>query len=69
MLAEFTDPAYRTPLEQLSHCYGVRTFERGLNWFGLLRPEPQPAVLHQPDQLMSASTLLLQLFEVQQMPA
>ncbi|MFD2788038.1 hypothetical protein [Hymenobacter rubripertinctus] len=68
VLAEFTDPAYRTPLEQLSHCYGVRTFERGLNWFGLVRHEPQPAALHQPDQLTSAFTLLLQLFEVQQMP-
>ena len=69
VLAEFTDPAYRTPLEQLTHCYGVRTFERGLNWFGLLGPEPQPAVLHQPDQLVSASPLLAQLFDVQQGPA
>jgi hypothetical protein len=69
VLAEFTDPAYRTPLEQLTHCYGVRTFERGLNWFGLLGPEPQPAVLHQPDQPLTASPLLAQLFEVQQGPA
>lgn len=69
VLAEFTDPAYRTPLEQLTHCYGVRTFERGLNWFGLLGPEPQPVVLHQPDQLVSASPLLAQLFDVQQGPA
>ena len=69
VLAEFTDPAYRTPLEQLTHCYGVRTFERGLNWFGLLGPEPQPAVLHPPDQPLSASPLLAQLFDVQQGPA
>ena len=68
-LAEFTDPAYRTPLEQLTHCYGVRTFERGLNWFGLLIPEPQPRVFHQPDQQLSASGLLAQLFDVQQEPA
>lgn len=69
VLAEFTDPAYRTPLEQFTHCYGVRTFERGLNWFGLLGPEPQSAVLHQPDQPLGASPLLAQLFDVQQGPA
>lgn len=69
VLAEFTHPAYRTPLEQLTHCYGVRTFERGLNWFGLLRPEPQPAVLHQPYQPLSASPLLAQLFDVEKGPA
>lgn len=69
VLAEFTDPAYRTPLEQLTHCYGVRTFERGLNWLGLLGPEPQPAVLHQSDQSLTASSLLAQLFDVHQGPA
>ena len=69
VLAEFTDPAYRTPLEQLIHCYGVRTFERGLNWFGLLGPGPQPSVLCQPDQPLRASPLLAQLFDVQQGPA
>ncbi|TGE13821.1 hypothetical protein [Hymenobacter elongatus] len=68
VLAEFTDPVYRTPLEQLTHCYGVRTFERGLNWFGLLGPEPQASVLYQPDQPLSASPLLAQLFDVQQAP-
>lgn len=68
VLADFTDPAYRTPLEQLAHCYGVRTFERGLNWFGLLGPEPQSVVLHQPDQPLTASPLLAQLFDVQQGP-
>lgn len=67
--AEFTDPVYRTPLEQLTHCYGVRTFERGLNWFGLLGPQPQSAVLPQSDQLLTASPLLAQLFDVQQGPA
>ena len=69
MLAEFTDPAYRTPLEQLTHCYGVRTFERGLNWLGLLGPEPQSAVLHRPDQQLRASPQLAQLFDVLQGPA
>ncbi|RFP64406.1 hypothetical protein D0N36_14560 [Hymenobacter lapidiphilus] len=69
VLAEFTDPAYRTPLEQLTYCYGVRTFERGLNWFGLLGSESQVPVLHQPDQSLTASPLLAQLFAVQQGPA
>ncbi|OWP61435.1 hypothetical protein CDA63_19410, partial [Hymenobacter amundsenii] len=68
VLAEFTDPAYRTPLEQLTYCYGVRTFERGLNWFGLLGSESQVPVLHQPDQSLTASPLLAQLFAVQQGP-
>lgn len=67
--AEFTNPAYRTPLEQLTHCYGVRTFERGINWFGLLGPELQSAVLHQADQPLSASPLLAQFLDVQQGPA
>ena len=69
VLAEFTDPAYRTPLEQLTQCHGVRTFERGLNWLGLLGPEPQSAALHQPDQPPRASPQLAQLFDVQQGPA
>lgn len=69
VLAEFTDPAYRTPLEQFTHCYGVRTFERGLNWFGLLGSESQVPVFHQPDQSLTASPLLAQLFDVQQGPA
>lgn len=68
VLAEFIDAAYRIPLEQLTHCYGVRTFKRGLNWFGLLSPEPRPAVLHQPDQPLTVSPLLAQLFAVQQGP-
>lgn len=69
VLAEFTDTAYRTPLDQLAHCYGVRTFERGLNWLGLTEPLYLPPERHRPDAQVTASPLLAQLFEVQQGPA
>lgn len=29
VLTDFTDATYRTPRGQLTHCYGVRPFERG----------------------------------------
>ena len=69
VLGDFTNATYSTPLEHLAHCYGIRTFERGLNWFGLLETASQPAGLHRLDSPLTASPLLRQLFEVQQGPA
>lgn len=64
MLAEFTSEEYFLAAEQLLHCYGCRTFRRGL-----LDEEPQTVGRYQPDQLLMASTLLTQLFDVQPVPA
>ncbi|MGI4736795.1 MAG: hypothetical protein ACRYG7_16620 [Janthinobacterium lividum] len=69
VLAEFTDPAYGTPLTQFTSCYEVRTFERSLNWLGLVEAVCPPARVDQPDQQVLASALLAQLVEVQQAPA
>jgi hypothetical protein len=53
----------------MAHCYGVRTFERGLNWLGLTDPLQLLTERHRPDAQLTASPLLAQLFEVQQGPA
>lgn len=68
VLAEFTSEEYFPAAEQLLHCYSCRTFGRGLNWLGLLDEEFRAVGQHQPDQLLMASALLTQLFDVQPMP-
>ncbi|MGI4743330.1 MAG: hypothetical protein ACRYG7_49900 [Janthinobacterium lividum] len=63
-LVDFADATYASPAEQLASCYEVRTFERGLNWFGLVAVS-QPALgLARPEGLISVSPLLMQVFEV-----
>ena len=69
VLAEFTDPAYGTPLVQFTVCYEVRTFERSLNWLGLVETVAPPAGVNHPDQQVLATPLLAQLFEVPPGPA
>lgn len=69
VLAEFTSEEYFPAAEQLLHCYGCRTFGRGLNWLGLLDEESQAVGRHQPEQLLMASALLTQLFDVQSISA
>jgi len=69
VLAEFPNAAYRTPGEEFADWYGLRTFERGLNWLGVLDAQLQLVGLPQPEQLVTASPLLAQLFEVLQGPA
>lgn len=63
-LVDFAEATYTSPTEQLASCYEVRTFERGLNWFGLVSVS-QPALgLARPEGLISVSSLLMQVFEV-----
>lgn len=63
-LVDFAEATYTSPAEQLASCYEVRTFERGLNWFGLVSVS-QPALgLARPQGLISVSPLLMQVFEV-----
>ena len=69
VLAEFTDPAYRTPLAQFTSFYTVRTFERSLNWLGFVEVVSPPARVDHPDRQVRATALLAQLVEVQQGPA
>ena len=37
----FFKPSYSTPEEQCAHCYGIRTFDRFLLWFGFVTVERQ----------------------------
>lgn len=69
VLAEFTDPAYGTALAQFASCYEVRTFERSLNWLGLVEADSPPARVAHLDEQVWAAPLLAQLFEVQLGPA
>jgi len=63
-LVDFAEATYTSPAKQLASCYEVRTFERGLNWFGLVSVS-QPALgLARPQGLISVSPLLMQVFEV-----
>jgi hypothetical protein len=69
VLAEFTDPAYRTPQQQFTACYAVRTFERSLNWLGLVEAGAPSARVAHSDQQVLVAPLLAQLFEMQPGPA
>lgn len=37
----FFKPSYSTPERQCAHCYGIRTFDRFLLWFGFVTVEKQ----------------------------
>lgn len=63
-LVDFAEVTYASPTEQLASCYEVRTFERGLNWFGLVAVSPPALGLARPEGLASVSPLLKQLFKV-----
>ncbi|MGI4736189.1 MAG: hypothetical protein ACRYG7_13515 [Janthinobacterium lividum] len=63
-LVDFAEVTYASPTEQLASCYEVRTFERGLNWFGLVAVSPSALGLARPEGLASVSPLLKQLFKV-----
>jgi hypothetical protein len=63
-LIDFTEATYASPAEQLASCYEVRTFKRGLNWFGLVAVSAPASGLIEPESLMSVTPLLAQLFEV-----
>lgn len=63
-LVDFAGTTYASPAEQLASCYGVRTFERGLNWLGLVSVSPPAPGLARPEYLISVSPLLMQVFEV-----
>jgi hypothetical protein len=63
-LVDFAEATYASPAEQLADCYEVRTFERGLNWFGLVAvSQPAPGLVRS-ESLVSVSPLLMQVFEV-----
>ncbi|RZK14562.1 MAG: hypothetical protein EOO56_24665 [Hymenobacter sp.] len=63
-LVDFAEATYASPTEQLASCYEVRTFERGLNWFGLVAVSQPVLGLARPEGLISVSPLLMQVFEV-----
>jgi hypothetical protein len=64
-LADFAEATYASPAEQqLADCYEVRTFERGLNWFGLVAVSQSAPGLARSESLVSVVPLLMQVFEV-----
>jgi len=63
-LVDFAEATYASPAEQLASCYEVRTFERGLNWFGLVEVSALTSRRTQPEDSVSVSPLLRQVFEV-----
>lgn len=68
VLADFAGATYSTPPEQLLNCYTVRTFDRALNWFGLIDVQHGRYYLDVHCSWVAASSLLPQLFEVWQTP-
>lgn len=63
-LVDFVGATYASPAERLASCYAVRTFERGLNWFGLVAVSQPATRLARPEGLVSTSPLLMQVIEV-----
>jgi hypothetical protein len=63
-LVDFAEATYASPAEQLADCYEVRTFERGLNWFGLVVASTPATGLTWSEGFVSSTPLLRHLFEV-----
>jgi hypothetical protein len=63
-LVGFVEVTYALPAEQLASRYEVRTFGRGLNWFGLAAVSAPVVGLTRPESLVSSSPLLIQVVKV-----
>jgi len=61
-LISFFGTDYSTPQRQFIHCYGVRTFDRFLLWFGFVTVEKQKVYLELDTAKFTRTNLIKQLF-------
>jgi hypothetical protein len=58
----FFDQRYTTPERQCAHCYGIRTFDRFLLWFGFVTVERQKHYLHKEPDKFTRTDLVNKVF-------
>lgn len=58
----FFKPSYSTPERQCAHCYGIRTFDRFLLWFGFVTVERKKHYLDLESDKFTGTDLLRKVF-------
>ena len=63
-LKDFKIDAFGLPKEQFISCYGVRTFERFLEWFGLVEIEREIGKFWNTKENVKATGILTKVFNI-----
>lgn len=63
-LNEFETDGYRPQKEQFANCYGVRTFQRFLEWFGLVETDREIRKKWNEDLNIKATGILTKIFKI-----
>jgi hypothetical protein len=58
----FFKPSYSTPERQCAHCYGIRTFDRFLLWFGFVTVERQKHYLNLETDKFTRTDIVNKIF-------
>ena len=64
LLKEFQTDGFRTAEEQYSRCYSVRTFERFLEWFGIVEVDRKDTEKWTSDLNIKATNILTKIFSI-----
>ncbi len=59
----FFKPSYSTPERQYTHCYGIRTFDRFLLWFGFVTVERQKIYLDLDTDKFTQTDIVKRIFK------
>ena len=63
-LEEFKNDAFGLPIEQFISCYGARTFERFLEWFGIVEIEREIGKFWNTKKNVRATGILTKIFNI-----
>lgn len=63
-LKEFENDGFRTPKKQYLSCYSVRTFERFLEWFGIVEVDRKDTTKWASDLNIKATNILTKIFSI-----
>ena len=63
-LNEFETDDFRSQKEQFVNCYGVRTFQRFLEWFGLVETDKKIGKKWNEDSNIKATEILIRVFKI-----
>jgi len=63
-LKEFENDGFRTPKKQYLSCYSVRTFERFLEWFGIVEVDRKDTTKWTSDLNIKATNIFTKIFSI-----
>lgn len=63
-LNEFETNGYRPQMEQFANCYGVRTFQRFLEWFGIVETDRKIGKKWNEELNIKATKILTKVFDI-----